>query len=127
VRCRRKSSCREQRNDRGAVAVEFALILVPFLMILVGVLEFSLAFNHQQSLHAAAREGARAGALVPGSECAAANSAMSASVGGGTCAVVTNCPGDSVLVTMTASRDISIVFLPVWTVNLTGKGEFRCE
>lgn len=114
------------RRDDGAVAVEFALILVPFLMILVGIFEYSLAFNHLQSLHAAAREGARAGALVPGSECAAADSAMSLSVGGGTCVVVSTCPGGSAEVTMTATRDIEVLFFTK-TVTLTGKGEFRCE
>ena len=47
--------------ERGAVIVEFA-ILLPFLMsILVGTVEFGLLFYNKQVLTNASREGARAG------------------------------------------------------------------
>src|SRR4029079_5353100 len=53
----------KQRGERGAAAVEFALVL-PLLVVLVfGIVEFSIAYNHKQGLHAAAREGARLAAL----------------------------------------------------------------
>ena len=54
---------RRLRNERGASAVEFALI-VPLLIVLVlGIAEFGHAFQVQGTLSAAAREGVRAMAL----------------------------------------------------------------
>jgi Flp pilus assembly protein TadG len=51
------------REQRGASAVEFALI-VPLLIVLVlGIAEFGHAFQVQGTLSAAAREGVRAMAL----------------------------------------------------------------
>jgi Flp pilus assembly protein TadG len=47
------------RRDRGAAAVEFALILPVLLLMVLGMLEFSRAYNAQISLSGAAREGAR--------------------------------------------------------------------
>jgi Flp pilus assembly protein TadG len=54
---------RTLREERGASAVEFALI-VPLLIVLVlGIAEFGHAFQVQGTLSAAAREGVRAMAL----------------------------------------------------------------
>ena len=51
------------RDERGATAVEFGMI-VPLLLILVlGIVEFGHAFQVQGTLSAAAREGARRMAL----------------------------------------------------------------
>jgi Flp pilus assembly protein TadG len=51
------------REQRGATAVEFALI-VPLLIVLVlGIAEFGRAFQVQGTLSAAAREGVRVMAL----------------------------------------------------------------
>ena len=51
------------RHERGATAVEFALI-VPLLIVLVlGIAEFGRAFQVQGTLSAAAREGVRVMAL----------------------------------------------------------------
>lgn len=63
----RGSSC-QVRDRRGAVLLEFALILPLFLLLLVGVLEFARAFNIWQVVVDAAREGARITALPPGSQ-----------------------------------------------------------
>lgn len=49
--------------DRGAVAVEFGLILPLLLLILLGIIDFGRAFNAQVTLTQAAREGARLEAL----------------------------------------------------------------
>lgn len=54
---------------RGQGLVEFALLVPVFLLILLGMLEFGFAFNHNMTLEYATREGARAGA-------AAANGSM---------------------------------------------------
>jgi Flp pilus assembly protein TadG len=51
------------RGQEGAAAVEFALIVGVLAMLLFGMLQFGLAFFQLQNLRAAAREGARVGAL----------------------------------------------------------------
>lgn len=46
-------------QDRGAVAVEFALILPVLILLLLGIMEFGRAYNAQLSLTHAARESVR--------------------------------------------------------------------
>ena len=67
-------------RERGAAAVEFALVLIPLLLILFGTVYFALYFNARQGAQAAAREGARVASLRRGSAadaCARANDALS--------------------------------------------------
>lgn len=45
--------------DAGAAAVEFALVLLPLVMLLFGIIDFGWIFNQQVSLSNAAREAAR--------------------------------------------------------------------
>lgn len=56
--CRRVRS----RHDRGAVAVEFALVLPLLVMLLLGVTTAGLAFNQAIALSNGVREGSRFGA-----------------------------------------------------------------
>ena len=51
------------RSEDGAAAVEFALIVGVLAMLIFGMLQYGLAFFELQNLRAAAREGARAGAV----------------------------------------------------------------
>ncbi len=51
------------RSDAGATAVEFALILLPLMLLLMGVLDFGSVYNKQLSMSAAAREGVRVMAI----------------------------------------------------------------
>ena len=53
-----------RRRQRGQGLVEFALLVPVFLLILLGMLEFGFAFNHNLTLDVATREGARAGAAM---------------------------------------------------------------
>lgn len=39
----------------------------------------------------------------------------------------TGLPGDTVVVTATKNHEITIPFVGVMSVALTGRGEFRCE
>ncbi|MEO8411999.1 MAG: TadE/TadG family type IV pilus assembly protein [Propionivibrio sp.] len=48
-------------NERGAVAVEFALLLPVLLMILFGIIEFGMIMYGREVVTNASREGARAG------------------------------------------------------------------
>ena len=50
---------RSTPGERGAAAVEFALILPILLLLVLGLVEFGRVFNGQVSLSNAAREGAR--------------------------------------------------------------------
>jgi len=50
-------------RDRGAAAVEFALLLPVLLLIVFGIIDFGRALNAQITLTQAAREGARLVAL----------------------------------------------------------------
>jgi Flp pilus assembly protein TadG len=51
------------REQRGASAVEFALIVPVLIVLVLGIAEFGHAFQVQGTLSAAAREGVRAMAL----------------------------------------------------------------
>lgn len=50
-------------GERGAVAVEFALIVPVLVLMIVGMIEFARAYNVQISLTNAAREAARTMAI----------------------------------------------------------------
>lgn len=50
-------------RERGAAAVEFALVLPVLLLLVLGLLEFARIYNVQISLSNAAREGARVMAI----------------------------------------------------------------
>ncbi len=53
-------------RERGAVAVEFALILPVLLLILVGTIEWGRTYSQYQVFQGAAREGARCAAVQAG-------------------------------------------------------------
>ena len=55
----RRASSRRGARDRGAAAVEFALLLPLLLLIVFGIIDFGRALNAQITLTQAAREGAR--------------------------------------------------------------------
>jgi Flp pilus assembly pilin Flp len=48
------------RDERGASAVEFALVASLLFLILFGVIQFGIAYNRVQGLNSAGREGSRA-------------------------------------------------------------------
>lgn len=54
---------RGRGSDRGAAAVEFALVLPLLLLIVFGIVDFGRAYNAQIELTQAAREGVRLAAL----------------------------------------------------------------
>ena len=51
------------KKERGASAVEFAIIASVLFMVLFGTIQFGIAYNRYQGLQAGAREGARLGSL----------------------------------------------------------------
>jgi len=54
---------RRQRTQRGASAVEFALVVPILIMLVFGVIQFGFAFAQQSALSHGARQGARWGVV----------------------------------------------------------------
>jgi len=52
-------------NERGAEAVEFALVVPVLLTLVFGVVDFGYMINHDTMVNNASREGAREGSLNP--------------------------------------------------------------
>ena len=59
----RRRPGRNAPRDRGAAAVEFALLLPILLFLIFGIIDFGRALNAQVTLTQAAREGARLASL----------------------------------------------------------------
>jgi Flp pilus assembly protein TadG len=57
-----------RERERGAVAVEFALVLPLFLLLVLGGIDWGFYFYCSQAAANAAREGARAGSIVRGTD-----------------------------------------------------------
>ena len=55
---------RKNRRERGAAAVEFAVVLPVFLMLVMGAIDFGYYFFVSEIVTNAAREGARAGSVL---------------------------------------------------------------
>ncbi|WP_306843249.1 TadE/TadG family type IV pilus assembly protein [Paenarthrobacter nicotinovorans] len=123
-------------NERGAAAVELALILPLLLLILFGIMEFGRAYNVQVSLTQAAREGARYAAVhyqegglnVSGAALSSAPAldglGVSVTDNASSCA-----PGSNVKVTTSVSLPSMTGFLDgtgIFPLNLSGVGVMRC-
>ena len=51
------------KNEKGASAVEFALILTPLIILIFAIFQFGILFNNWIAITHAAREGARLAAV----------------------------------------------------------------
>lgn len=71
------------RDERGASAVEFALVLPILVLFLFGIITYGYMFSVRQALTQAAAEGARAAAVAPsGTSSAEAVEAVNGALGG---------------------------------------------
>ena len=126
-------------SDSGAVAVEFALVLIPLMLILLGVIDFGRAYTQQLSLSAAAREGARVMAVqndpvIAKAKVRDAAPALSLALTDSQIVISgTGCPtgyplGQTVTVTVTYPlTSITGMFDSLFSgEHLTGKGVMRC-
>jgi hypothetical protein len=89
----RPPSSGRKAADRGAVAVEFALVLPVLLLIVFAIIDFGRALNAQIDLTGAAREGVRLAALgYPDAAIQARVAAAAPDLSGVTATVTASCP-----------------------------------
>lgn len=145
------------RDDRGAQAVEFALLLPVLLIIVLGIINFGYVFGQKLSLNQAVREGARlavvsasadstdiagyvrdaTGGLIPSPDpnVAVASDVQSPEPSGSfTSTGSQDCEDYSLLggqlrvrATFQSTWLIPIPYLPISAPNLTSEAVFRCE
>ena len=125
------------RDERGASAVEFGMIVPLLLVLLLGIIEFGHAFQVQGTLSAAAREGARRMALQNDQtqardavqEAAAALSPgitdAQISIDPATCPIASDTDTD-VVVTISYPMPFLTGFFGA-TVDMAGRGVMRCQ
>jgi len=54
-----------EARERGAAAVEFALVIIPLMVLVWGIICYGVMFSYRQALSQAAGEGARAAVAAP--------------------------------------------------------------
>lgn len=118
-------------SERGAVAVEFALLAPVLIMILLGITEFGRAYNVQVSLTNAAREGVRSMA-INNSQAAARTAAKSAATqlspaltDGNITFSAANCAAGAQM-TVTISYSLSTMTGIAGPFGMTGRGTMLC-
>ena|SRR5947207_5829573 len=119
------------RDDRGAVAVEFALVLIPLLLVVFGIIDFGRAYNAQQTVTQAARVGARLATLGKSSSAvktAVVNAAGTAiDVKSSDVSVSGDCTGSDVSETVKVHYHFGYL-TPLFshTITITGKATAPC-
>ncbi|MDP9694101.1 UNVERIFIED_ORG: Flp pilus assembly protein TadG [Arthrobacter globiformis] len=129
-------------SERGAVAVEFALLAPVLILLLLGIMELGRAYNVQMSLTNAARESVRSMAIndnaIPDSEKkAAALAAANKAISFGATLTATNIefsPSSCVLapgapipqISVTVRYTLSTMTGIAGPFDMTGKGTMLC-
>ena len=93
---RRPLCARRKDGERGAAAVEFALVLPILLLLVFGIIDFGRALNAQLTLTQAAREGVRLAALgYPAAEVQARADAAAPELSGVSVTIAASCAPDA--------------------------------
>ena len=125
-----------RRDDRGAAAVEFALVVPLLLLLVLGIAEFGRAYNISATLANAARTGARTMALensASAARTAAQGAARGVTLSASQISVTpSSCPasgtGSTTLVTVSITYPMTFVTgLFGSSVTLHGTGVMRCN
>lgn len=117
------------RVDEGAAAVEFALILSVILLLVVGIIQFSLLFNAQLSLNHSTREGVRVYAITGDATAGEDAARQSATSLDSTLMSFSTTPCDSGQPTQlqaTYPWTIRIPFFAITNLTLSATGVMRC-
>jgi hypothetical protein len=61
------------RDDRGAAAVEFALVVPVLILLVMGIIDYGLFFTDRLGVKQGIREGARAAVVSTGNACGGVN------------------------------------------------------
>ncbi len=120
-----------ESSERGAAAVEFAILLPLLLMLVLGTIEFGRAYNAQITLTNAARDGVRVMAIAndpAGAKTAATNAAESVSTTIPTSDITlsTNTCSTGTQVTLTINYTLSTITGIAGPFPMTGKGVMLC-
>ena len=120
-------------GDRGAAAVEFALVLPLLLLLLVGIVQFGRVFSMQIQLSGAANDGARYLSVNPtdasGSRTRTRAAAPNLALSDAEIAVTATTPCTATsFVSVEASRVFvfNIPILPSPNITLRGRGVMPC-
>jgi Flp pilus assembly protein TadG len=123
---------RHEDPDSGAAAVEFALVMVPLLLIVFAILEFGRYYNMQIEMSGAARAGVRRMAVTNNAgqaQDAAQAEAPNLSLTDAEIDVQGSCPPGSpndVTVVISRATAIDLRLLPAVNFVATGTGVMRC-
>jgi Flp pilus assembly protein TadG len=118
----------KDKNQVGATAVEFALILPMLITILFGIFQFGIAFNNWIALTHAASEGARLASVNQYSEQEVRNRAPSVDILSVAASGIGGNIGDPVTVTVVGEvLDIEIPFVGHWPIQLQSTATMRLE
>jgi len=128
-------SIRIIKSEKGASAVEFALILPILIMLVFGIFQFGIAYNNYIALTHAAREGARLAAVnmdekegIAWFEIRVRESAPSVTIESITLSGQDGDIGDPVAVTVTGEvLNIEIPLVGSWPVQLNSTATLRIE
>lgn len=122
-----------RRRDEGAALAEFALVIPFLVLLLVGIIEFGAALNHQISVQGAAREGARMLALRNNAGAVDAAVHASAGIADITSITQTPCPAGTTSTSTAQARVVvqssftfSIPFVTLGTRTITAAASMRC-
>ena len=119
----------KSKRDAGAAMVEFAIITPLLLMLVFGIIEFGRAYNTQNTLTHAAREGVREYAITqdPIAGEAAAKAAATSLKQNQITATLTACdPGQPTSVFLEYPFELRIAFFPVSNFTMSAQGVMRC-
>jgi Flp pilus assembly protein TadG len=123
-------------RDRGAAAVEFALVLPILLLLMCGIVDFGRALHAQLVLTQAAREGARLAAL--GEQSTVSRTLDAAGTLSGVEVDVTVCPANLAAADAVVTVTHEFTFITpvaaiaetfggdIGPITLTGRGVMRC-
>jgi len=117
-----------RENEKGASAVELALVLPILLMLLFGIFQFGLVFNSYLAVTHAAREGARLASVDKYSESVVIERATPVTP----TSVTINYPngkaqGEPVTVTVNDDFTLEIPFYGTVNIPLSGSATMRME
>lgn len=120
-----------RKSERGAVAVEFALLAPILIMIMLGVMEFGRAYNAQVTLTNAARESARSMAInnsQTDARTAAKNAATQISPALADSSIVFSAPSctEGSQMTVTINYSLSTMTGIAGPFGMTGTGTMLC-